>query len=170
VKSHHPWIARRLFACASWDRMLCDEYPLMLEVCRFALATQRAKQSIKNLTHDNEHAMMMEFRAPREVRYSLTQSRNQPKSYQSRPKTSSTFMGRNLMERAGRGSKDVPSVCKMEAQDGKGLLVQANGQSLSFTIDKNGKSHGVPLQWDPIQDSPRFGAQGHKKRPNTAAH
>ena len=36
---------------------------------------------------------------PKEVRASLSQSRTQPKSYQSRPKTSSTFMGRNLMEK-----------------------------------------------------------------------
>lgn len=36
---------------------------------------------------------------PRELRVSLTQSRTQPKSYQSRLKTSSTFLGRNLMEK-----------------------------------------------------------------------
>lgn len=135
----------------------CDRMRLAFEN-RFALAAQRQNQSIKNLTHDNEHALMMEFCAPREVRHSLTQARNQPKSYQSRPKTSSTFMGRTLMEKAGMGSMDVPSVCKMEARDGQGVLVDADGQSR-------------PLQWNPIQDSPRFVAQEKThKRPNTASH
>ena len=41
------------------------------------------------------------YEKPQEVRRTLTQGRSQPKSYASRSKTSATFMGRNLMERAG---------------------------------------------------------------------
>mmetsp|Transcript_23060 Transcript_23060/g.36931 ORF Transcript_23060/g.36931 Transcript_23060/m.36931 type:complete len:358 (-) Transcript_23060:56-1129(-) len=105
----------------------CDRMCLAFEL-KYSIAQQRQKQSIKNLTHDSEHAMAMEFCAAQEVRYSLTQSRTQPKSYQSRPKTSSTFMGRNLMEKAGRGAMDVPSVCKMEATTVRGCSWMRRGK------------------------------------------
>jgi hypothetical protein len=67
-------------------------------------------------------------------------------------------MGRNLMEKAGRGAMDVPSVCKMEATDGQGVLVDAKGQT-------------KPMCWDTNAETPRFGSAGKKERqrPQTAA-
>ena len=56
---------------------------------------------------------------------------------------------------AGRGAMDVPSVCKMESTDGRGVFV-----------DSNGKQHA--MAWEPIAETPRF--QNKSKRPQTAAH
>ena len=59
---------------------------------------------------------------------------------------------------AGRGSMDVPSVCKMEASDGMGVVV-----------DRSGKLS--QLGWEQIMETPRFGnADGKKNRPQTAGH
>ena len=60
-------------------------------------------------------------------------------------------------EQAGRGSMDVPSVCKMEAADGLGVLEDAHGKRWK-------------LGWEPINETPRFGNAGDKKRPQTAGH
>jgi len=134
----------------------CDRIRLAFEQ-KYAIAVQKQKQNVKNLSHDNEHAMALEWGAPKEVRASLSQSRTQPKSYQSRPKTSSTFMGRNLMEKAGRGSMDVPSVCKMESRDGMGVFVGSDG-----------KKHA--MAWEPLAETPRFDNNSKSRRPQTAAH
>jgi hypothetical protein len=58
---------------------------------------------------------------------------------------------------AGRGSMDVPSVCKMEAADGLGVLEDAHGRRSK-------------LAWEPINETPRFGNAGGKRRPQTAGH
>ena len=87
--------------------------------------------------------MAMEFCAPQEVRRTLTQGRSQPKSYASRSKTSATFIGRNLMERAGRGAHDVSSVCKMEGEDGHGRFHDLDtGELRSFLA--------LPKKWDTL--------------------
>lgn len=53
---------------------------------------------------------------------------------------------------------DVPSVCKMEASDGMGVVV-----------DRSGKLS--QLGWEQIMETPRFGnADGKKNRPQTAGH
>lgn len=132
----------------------CSRKVLAFEL-KYSTAQQRQRQTIKNLTHDSEHAMAMEFCAAQEVRFSLSQSRTQPKSYQSRPKTSSTFMGRNLMERAGRGAMDVPSVCMMETADNLGVFVDTDGKTICDKV------------WN---DKHRTAGKNERQRPQTATH
>jgi len=97
-------------------RDACDRMRLAFEF-KFKSAQERQRQLERNMRHDSEHAMANEFAQHREVRKSLTTTTKLVKSYSSRPATSSTFFGRNMMERAGRGSRDVPSVCRMEWAD-----------------------------------------------------
>ncbi|EKX35890.1 hypothetical protein GUITHDRAFT_117922 [Guillardia theta CCMP2712] len=70
---------------------------------KMEIAADRLKQSNRNLLKDVEHAMALEFIQPRELKQSLMESKNQPKSYKSRPQTSSTFWGSRMLERVGRG-------------------------------------------------------------------
>mmetsp|Transcript_68383 Transcript_68383/g.142556 ORF Transcript_68383/g.142556 Transcript_68383/m.142556 type:complete len:325 (+) Transcript_68383:222-1196(+) len=91
----------------------CDRIRYAFEF-QHKVALERLHQTQKNLKLDVEHALSLEFIQRQEVRKSLMSKGSKQKSYASRPKTSSTFMGRNMMESAGRGSRDVMSVCKME--------------------------------------------------------
>ena len=58
---------------------------------------------------------------------------------------------------AGRGSMDVPSVCKMESRDGMGVFVGSDG-----------KKHA--MAWEPLAETPRFDNNSKSRRPQTAAH
>lgn len=90
----------------------CDRERLRWEF-QHKVAIEAMKQNSKNLTNDVDHALANEFAQKREVRKSLTAGRAQPKSYMSRPESHATFFGRLMMERVGKGSLDVPSVCMM---------------------------------------------------------
>eukprot|EP00281_Chroomonas_sp_CCMP1168_P035289 CAMPEP_0206241412 /NCGR_PEP_ID=MMETSP0047_2-20121206/16480_1 /ASSEMBLY_ACC=CAM_ASM_000192 /TAXON_ID=195065 /ORGANISM="Chroomonas mesostigmatica_cf, Strain CCMP1168" /LENGTH=326 /DNA_ID=CAMNT_0053666303 /DNA_START=104 /DNA_END=1081 /DNA_ORIENTATION=+ len=93
-------------------RDVCDRERLRFEKRR-GVALETLGRNQRALAMDVDHALKNEFGQPREVRKSLTASRAQPKSYASRPETSATFYGRLMMERVGRGSFDVPSVCRL---------------------------------------------------------
>uniref|UniRef100_A0A6U4IS68 Uncharacterized protein n=1 Tax=Hemiselmis andersenii TaxID=464988 RepID=A0A6U4IS68_HEMAN len=116
------WLKSRQLRIDRLEEKLAKEEEDMHDACgrerlRFEFQRQVAMETLQKnqnaLRHDVDHALAHEFAQRREVRKSLTAAKHQPKSYKSRQDTSATFFGRLMMERVGKGSLDVPSVCKM---------------------------------------------------------
>uniref|UniRef100_A0A7S0W3N6 Uncharacterized protein n=1 Tax=Hemiselmis tepida TaxID=464990 RepID=A0A7S0W3N6_9CRYP len=121
-RHEEQWLRSRQLRIDRLEEKLAGEEGDMHDACererlRFEFQRQVAMETLQKnqnaLRSDVEHALAGEFAQRREVRKSLTAGKSQPKSYKSRQDTNATFYGRLMMERVGKGSLDVPSVCKM---------------------------------------------------------